>query len=270
MFRGDRVCLVCSGKSSEKSVLACLTALSASTNRTAEPTIVLETFRKIRHFGAYNAGLRSTPVKLIFWSSHFFDPQEQRLIDLTIGFFTHIFNSIFNFKMYFQTLFVYIIATVTLAASSDPEHLFKRDDLKKCTSSINKWNDQSNSQPPKAPTALSSISQDRQPTVTHPCVYPTITGSLADTYSSYVTKYVGWYDNQLDIYQDMTKACKGVKEASSALKNAKPPATTCDKFHWASESGKVIKGKKPNSSYKMGVATSTLVIFCVLANLFMV
>lgn len=169
--------------------------------------------------------------------------------------------------MHCQYLLALVLATFALATSTNPEHIFKRD-LKECTSKIQKWNDESNNQPPKTPTQLASVYQGQAgATVTGACVYPTVTGSLADAYSSYVTKYVGWYDNQLDVFEDMTKACKGVSEASAAMKTIKPKATTCEKFHWASASGKVIKGKKPNSSARLGLEMGSVIMACLLVGL---
>jgi hypothetical protein len=169
--------------------------------------------------------------------------------------------------MYCQHLFILVLATIALATSTDPNNIFKRD-LKECTSKVQKWNDIANNQPPKTASSLANVLQGQAgATVTKSCVFPEVTGSLADAWSSYVTKVVGWYDNQVDVFEAATKACKGVSEASAALKTIKPQVTTCDKFHWASPSGKVIKGKKPNASGRLGFEMGTLIVAGLLVGL---
>ncbi|KAH6983520.1 hypothetical protein BKA56DRAFT_348857 [Ilyonectria sp. MPI-CAGE-AT-0026] len=93
------------------------------------------------------------------------------------------------------------------------------------------------------PTADSSLlnfiaGQTQLATATDPCVFPAVTGSMADEYSSWVSELVTWYSSHTADISSLLEACTDVPEVKSQLDSSIPDQVTlCDKLTWASETG---------------------------------
>lgn len=93
------------------------------------------------------------------------------------------------------------------------------------------------------PTADSSLlnfiaGQTQFATATDPCVFPAVTGSMADEYSSWVSELVTWYSSHTADISSLLEACTDVPEVKSQLdSNIPDQVTLCDKLTWASETG---------------------------------
>lgn len=113
------------------------------------------------------------------------------------------------------------------------------------------------------PTADSSLlnfiaEQTQLATATDPCVFPAVTGSMADEYSSWVSELVTWYSSHTADISSLLEACTDVPEVKSQLDSSIPDQITlCDKLTWASETGSASSSDNTSSGASADSASAT-------------
>ncbi|KAM0244514.1 hypothetical protein ACHAP5_006195 [Fusarium lateritium] len=74
-------------------------------------------------------------------------------------------------------------------------------------------------------------------TMTNPCEFPAVTGSMASEYTAYASKLGSWYNDQIEGLSSLEKACSDVPEVMSEIEAVKKTGTICEKVSWAKETG---------------------------------
>ncbi|KAH6873800.1 hypothetical protein B0T10DRAFT_567706 [Thelonectria olida] len=125
--------------------------------------------------------------------------------------------------------FQQILYALGMASVASAEKLRHRD-LDDCKDGASELSSLIRAQP-TLPASLSSFLAKQAPvTITDSCVFPTVTGSLADEYTSVVSEYSKWNDEVMDTYKDMMKECKDVAGVTSAIASA--TSGVCTKIKW--------------------------------------
>ncbi|KAJ4252357.1 hypothetical protein NW762_010955 [Fusarium torreyae] len=88
---------------------------------------------------------------------------------------------------------------------------------------------------------------------TDDCVLPMVTGSLAEEYTSYASKFSSWYMDVYSGYTDLLNACSDVPAVTSEL--GELGTITCSEISWPSETGS--SGSKASSSVSKTISSAS-------------
>ncbi|KAM0545317.1 hypothetical protein ACHAPJ_011389 [Fusarium lateritium] len=121
-------------------------------------------------------------------------------------------------------------ATAVIAHSSHDIKGFQKRDVEECAKAYTAILPALTEAPTPDSTLASLLVMQ-----TDDCVLPMVTGSLADEYTSYASKFSSWYMDVYSGYTDLLNACSDVPEVTSELGDL--GTITCSEISWPSETG---------------------------------
>ncbi|KAI5458307.1 hypothetical protein BGZ63DRAFT_407592 [Mariannaea sp. PMI_226] len=127
-----------------------------------------------------------------------------------------------------QFLFIAGLATVASA------ELDQRN-LADCSKGASKLQSEFYAQPTPAQSLANFIDHQITSTVTASCVVPSVTGSLASEYTSFMSDLSSWYLSYSSAYASVIKACSDVPQVTSEF--ATYTSDFCSELKWERATG---------------------------------